>query len=174
MLVMGQVREMKVCGRDYELTTFVDEEDYWRLRLWEYKWHRHVDKNTTYVRACKKRKTVLLHRLVLGLLDSPTALQVDHRDHNGLNNSKSNLRITDNGGNSRNKTKRSRKTSSHYKGVSRRKDTLSKPWVAYISAFGKRKHLGFFRTEKEAAQAYNSAALELSDFYELNRFDCSV
>lgn len=166
---------MKVRGRGYEVIAFVDEEDYQRLRLWEYHWHRHIDRNTAYVRTCRKRKTILLHRLVFGLLDSQTSVQVDHIDHNGLNNSKSNLRITDDAGNSRNRNKLlSRKTSSYYKGVSYRKGAQSKPWVAYISFSGKRKHLGYFQTEIEAAQAYNNTAKELSGFYALNRLDGSV
>jgi len=166
---MEQIREMKVCGRDYEVTTFVDEEDYWRLRLWEYSWSRIPGYKTTYIITYKKDKNVYLHRLIMGVVNSPCFVYVDHIDHNGLNNSKNNLRITNNSGNSRNCHKTLLKTSSRYKGVSRHTiHSKLKPWQACIRIDGKNKYLGSFRTEKEAAKAYNEAVIELCDFGILN------
>jgi len=158
---MEQIREMKVYGRDYEVTTLVDEEDYQRLRLWEYHWHRHVGGKTAYVRTCRKRKTIHLHRLILGLLDAPRSVFVDHIDGDGLNNCKNNLRITDNRGNQRNRRKQLSETSSLYKGVGKHTHNKLKPWEARIYSSGKRKYLGYYQTEMEAAQAYNKAATEL-------------
>lgn len=38
----------------------------------------------------------------------------------------------------------------------------SKPWVARKYFLGKNFHLGYFKTEKEAAEAFNKKSLELS------------
>jgi len=155
---------MMVCGRDYEVTTLVDEVDYQRLRLWEYKWFRLVCNNTTYIRSIQKQKTLLLHRLLLGLIGSPRKVVVDHIDHNGLNNTRSNLRITDRRGNSRNRRKqKSKKAFSDYKGVAWvGYDSKINPWKAQIwMPDRKQKSLGCYPTETEAAQAYNRAAIEL-------------
>jgi hypothetical protein len=81
---------------------------------------------------------------------------VDHRDGNGLNNQRANLRQatrSQNGGNQR----RLPKGSSQYKGVSWRKD--KEKWSAQVTVDGQRRFLGYFDDEKIAAQAYNQAAL---------------
>jgi hypothetical protein len=50
---------------------------------------------------------------------------------------------------------------SKYRGVSLdKKPNLLKPWWAYITVNGKQKYLGNFRTEREAALAYNASAKE--------------
>ena len=160
---MGAIREIKVIGRkaSYELSVYVDEEDYQTLKLWDYSLRRHIGHNTTYVSAHKNGKAVLLHRLLMGLENGPTSIYVDHIDFNGLNNSRTNLRLTDNSGNTRNKRKYlSAKTSSVYKGVSFDSNNKTNPWRAYIRLLGKLKHLGFYRTQEEAAMSYNKAAIE--------------
>lgn len=49
---------------------------------------------------------------------------------------------------------------SKYKGVSRQHtEVKSKPWRAFIEVDGKFKHLGGFKTEEEAAHAYDVASL---------------
>lgn len=160
--VVERIRELKIYGRGYEGVAFVDEEDYQRFRLWEYSWNRKINHRTTYVRTNKNGKSILLHRLILGLLGSPQTVIVDHIDHNGFNNLRSNLRITDNLGNHRNRIKGiSPKYTSFFKGVSKRPVESKRPWRVWITPQGKRKWLGNFSTEKEAAQAYNKAAMEL-------------
>jgi len=157
---MGAIREIKVIGRNYELSTVVDEEDYKTFRLWEYKLYRHIGRTTTYIRAYKNGKIIGIHRLIMGLENAPKTVCVDHIDHNGLNNYRSNLRITNNKGNQYNKRKAlSAKTSSIYKGVCFDADKSKNPWVAYIRlSTGKQKHLGCYRTQEEAARSYNKAA----------------
>ena len=60
--------------------------------------------------------------------------------------------------------------SSVYKGVSFHKQ--SKKWVAQIQIHGKPKHLGLFANEKEAAEAYNTSAVEFyKEFARLNIFE---
>jgi hypothetical protein len=167
---MGTIREIKVTGRNYELSVFVDEEDYQTLDLGSYNWSRLIGCTTTYVKTHKKGKTILLHRLIMGLENAPRSVLVDHKDHNGLNNCRTNLRKTDSSGNHANYLKRlSAKNFSPYKGVHLCSDKRSKPWRADIKLSGKNKHLGYYRTQEEAALAYNKAAIEhFGDMANLN------
>ena len=169
---MDQIREIKAVGKRYGVSFVVDEDDYQKFELWKYKWYPHIDGKTIYIRAFLKGRTIVLHRLLLGLLESPKTVFVDHEDRNGLNNRRSNLRIATNSENQRNATKQSpvkRKSISRFKGVSKfsRKNTR-KPWRATIMFLGKSKHLGSYSTELEAAKAYNDAASELSNLFLLN------
>jgi len=160
---MGTIREIKVIGRkaEYELSVLVDEEDYQTLRLWEYGLSRIIGLDTTYIQTYKKGKRGYLHRLIMGVSDAPTSIFVDHIDHNGLNNSRTNLRITNNKGNQRNSRKRlSTKRTSSYKGVYFSHNNKMNPWLASIHLSDSRTHLGYYRTEIEAAHAYNKAAIE--------------
>ncbi len=91
---------------------------------------------------------------------------IDHRDGNGLNNQRHNLRPATTAQNSRNRG-RCRNNTSGYKGV-----TWYKPqrkWLASISIDGRRKHLGYFASKLDAALAYDAAAREYhGDFARLN------
>lgn len=149
-------KKMKLSGRN-NLFAIVDEEDYRTLDLGSYNWYPIFGRRTTYVWSKKKRKTIYLHRFIMGLENAPRAVFVDHKDCNGLNNSRTNLRITDNSNNQRNSRKRlSAKNTSSYKGVSRRSNNKTKPWAVTISL-----SVGSYRTEIEAAEAYNKAVKQL-------------
>jgi len=153
------------------LSAIVDEEDYKTLDLGSYKWYPLFGRTTIYAKSHKNKKTIYLHRFIIGLIDSARSVYVDHIDHNGLNNSRTNLRITDNKGNQRNSYKRiSTKNSSSYKGV--RKECFDhrlKPWRAQIILSHKIKYLGNYKTEEEAALSYNKAAIEhFGDMANLN------
>jgi hypothetical protein len=90
---------------------------------------------------------------------------VDHRDHNGLNNRRENLRIATHAQNQWNQIKTDRPTTSRYKGVRRTRFA----WRPEISFNDKSLYLGSFRTEEAAARAYNAKALELfGEFASLN------
>ena len=116
-------------------------------------------------------KTETLHRFVgKAFLDNPeNKSQIDHIDNNRTNNYYKNLRWCSNGENGRNKTKY-KNCSSSYKGVNFDKE--KNKWVAAITINKKRKFLGRFDEEIEAARCWNNYIREkrsdLLDFYVLN------
>jgi hypothetical protein len=101
-----------------------------------------------------KKKTVLLHRQLMGF---PDGLEVDHIDGNGLNNTMINLRKCTHEQNIQNQKPRSSPKTSQYQGVYFQKE-LNK-WRAQIMKDGKITHLGCFENEQEAASAYDRSAL---------------
>lgn len=119
-------------------------------------YHKHLDRITT----------VKFHRLIL---DCPEGMEVDHINHDGLDNRRENLRICTRQQNSFN-TKPIVNRTSKYKGVWWRKERLR--WVAGIylpiteeNRKRVRKMVGSFKCEIEAAKAYNKAAKELFGEY---------
>ena len=122
-----------------------------------------IEKNGYYrINLCKDtvRKHYLIHRLVahefIENIDNKNI--VDHIDHDLSNNTTINLRWTSNSENQMNRSKQ-QNTSSKYKGVCF--SVQHNKWLARIMLDGKRKHLGFFTNEKEAAAKYNEFALNL-------------
>jgi hypothetical protein len=103
----------------------------------------------------------------------PKGFLVDHIDGDKLNNMRSNLRLATRSDNEANKKKRrthgGKAPSSRYKGVSKPKN---RNWRATISKDKKQIALGSYETEREAAEAYNKAAIELfGEFAVINEFD---
>lgn len=143
-------------------TAIVDDEDYDRLMV--HSWCIIKCSNTIYAkRGCKvrgKSHSVLMHREIM---DAPTGMEVDHINGNGLDNRKCNLRLATSSQNKRNQRKQRRKTSSKYKGVYWHK--RDKVWMVRIQAEGKEKYIGSYKTEQEAALAYNEAALKYHGEY---------
>jgi hypothetical protein len=99
-------------------------------------------------------KSMKAHRLawlhVHGIIPSG---DLDHIDGNGLNNSLSNLRQASRAQNGANRGLNANNTSGA-KGVLR----SANKWRARIVVSGKLKHLGYFRSSADAAEAYAQAA----------------
>lgn len=99
----------------------------------------------------RRRRDVFMHRVIVGAAPGVT---IDHRDGDGLNNTRGNLREASHGENMRNA--KGRVGTSRFKGVSwcSRKGR----WVAQIRYDGKTRFLGYFADEDAAARAYDAAA----------------
>lgn len=140
----------------------VDDGDYEWLMQW--RWQAMKPSNPKrcwyaargeYFPDTKKQKTVWMHRFILGLPHGKKP-HVDHRDRNGLNNQRSNLRIATHGDNTHNQRIYSTNKSG-FRGVFWSK--RGNKWQAEIDCNGKTFYLGRFSDVREAAIAYNEAAL---------------
>jgi len=114
------------------------------------------------------RSRIYMHRQVMGVGSDK---QVDHRNHQTLDNRRGNLRVATRTQNAQNRKAR-RGFASRYKGITRREmDSKSRPWVTLIvhPTTKKQIRLGCFSTEEEAARAYDRAAVEhYGEFAHLN------
>jgi hypothetical protein len=127
-------------------------------------WHAVSNKHDVYVAGKINNRAVKLHRVIMGA--KPGEL-VDHINGDTLDNRRCNLRICTPSENLRNRRKRKAATSK-YKGVHQSPDR-DKQWRAMIRLNGKTVCLGSFRSERAAALAYDSAALEhFGEFANLN------
>ena len=137
----------------------VDNEDYDWLN--QYKWYADYRKGIGSFYAVRqslqksgKRHQISMAREILGLKYKDLR-QADHINHVTLDNRRSELRICTRSQNQMNR-KLVLKISSKFKGVSWHK--LTKKWMAYITKDKKRKYLGLFTLEQDAALAYNEIA----------------
>ena len=118
------------------------------------------------------QKTHAIHQLVAyAFVDNPSDKpRVDHIDGNRVNNNSSNLCWASSSENGMNRCKQAKPTSSIYKGVYLAKGRWK--WMAYINVGGKMRGLGYFTSEREAAEAYNTAATEhFGEFAKLKIFN---
>lgn len=108
-----------------------------------------------YTQTCHKtvRTTIMLHRY---LTDVPKGMEVDHINHNKLDNRLSNLRICTRSQNNANMRPRT-----GYKGVRFTRNG----WQAETKIDGKYVYIGRYKTAEEAAHAYNIKAKELFGGY---------
>jgi hypothetical protein len=135
--------------------TQVDDEDYERMAAHNWcacvtKWGcNYAQRSTTKAeRASGFPMAVQMHRQIMGF---PKGCEIDHRDRNGLNNQKGNLRLCtrqQNRCNTRNTIGRS-----GHRGVNR----VGKKWRARVYSCGKAKGIGYFDSLQEAVAARDAA-----------------
>ena len=149
-----------------ELCAIVDQGDATTVR--KYRWYLHRKGRNRYartqlVRDDGSRHYLRMHVLIMG---STEGAEVDHKDRDGLNNRRDNLRIAtrqQNRANSRNITNRK----SPYRGIFW--DNHRAKWKAEITVNGKRVRLGTYAHPADAARAYDRAAREaFGEFASLN------
>lgn len=135
---------------------WIDAIDKERVLAFPNNWRIQRDRNTFYVRANLyeegKTKQVQLHRFLLGVTDP--LIYVDHEDHNGLNNRRSNLSKMDNQMNQCNRSGAPSNSTTGIRGVSFKKEVCK--YEARVKLYGKKKHLGLFVEIRDAERAVNA------------------
>jgi hypothetical protein len=144
----------------------VDDEDFERVS--KFKWHASDSGSNCYAvrfdyaAVPHKKVKIYLHRFILGI--SEPFVLADHVDGNTLDCQKQNLRRATREQNAWN-CQKSRTGMHRYKGVAK----IGNSWMGQIGHIPGSRYLGCFRTEEEAAKAYDIAAKErFGEFARLN------
>ena len=143
----------------------VDDGDYERVS--SFKWYALSGKHTFYAARTGRlgeSHTHLMHRDILG---PGVVSEVDHKNGNGLDNRRDNIRPATDAENSRGFRVKSPKATSRFRGVYFYKRTGK--WVARLSTNGECICLGYHHVEEEAARAYDRCAIAVfKEFANLN------
>ena len=118
----------------------IDKEDLDKIK--GYSWY--FDKKN----YARDRNGAMMHRIIM---NCPYDKEIDHKDHDGLNNRKNNLRICTRSQNQENKLI-TKKNTSGFKGVSYKRS--NKKYSASISYRNKHHHLGYFDSPEDAHHQY--------------------
>ncbi len=127
----------------------VDDEDYERVAA--RRWYLHEGGYAyTVLRTPGTRRKVFMHGFVIGHVAGKV---IDHRNHDRLDNRRSNLRHA---------TPQQNASNMRRWGVARYKGTFAlrggARWQARIYVEGSAIHLGTYRVQEDAARAYDAAA----------------
>lgn len=134
------------------LWTIIDLEDLERVINFPYTWYAKLNKSigkyyvytSVYCTETKRCKPIFLHQFIM----NAKGKTVDHKNNDGLDNRKENLRVVLDGNNSTNRRSRNKNNSSGYRNVSW--DKKYSKWIVQLQINGKRKMLGRFDDVHEA------------------------
>ena len=144
-----------------KLFNYVNGELFWKIKVGT----RALPGNTVgnlnshgYLQFNYNRKSHKVHRIIWEMHNGaiPTGMQVDHIDHNRLNNLLTNLRLVSNKDNSRNQSKRVTNSSGVTGVYWHSRDNV---WTASIHNEGKLINLGSFAEKENAINARKKAEL---------------
>lgn len=157
----------------------VDDDDYDFLMQWRWSVVNTKSGNLYAQRTTSSSEvnSGRMHRVILQ--ENNREIDIDHKDNNGLNNQKSNLRRCSRSQNQMNKKpsgvskylgvcwhkRKSMRNTKKY-GI---KEYSSCSWKASIYINGKSTHIGLFKSEEDAARAYDDMAIKHhGEFAKLN------
>lgn len=154
-IIEGSSLILKLVKRDgTEFDCVIDKEDLEKIN-W-IRWHvRYApDGDNWYAVACKylgmfegkpKYQSIHMHSIIMGVLGKEN-IRVDHKNHNGLDNRKENLRLSDVINNAKNRKSKNKNNSSGYRNVS----WVDNKWIVQLQVNGKNTKLGGFDDVDEA------------------------
>lgn len=156
--LFNSIGEITTVLLDENFTTIIDTEDL--PKIVNYRWYPFHTKWGVYAAAMYKengkRRQHLMHRLITG---APKDLQIDHEDHNGLNNRKKNLRICTNKQNGENRKSANKNSKNGIRGVHFWNSTGIPYWKVQVASAGVFHTKVFPHTDEGLKQAieYSSA-----------------
>lgn len=137
-------------ARNTNAQFYFDKEDYNKIK--DYCWNQN---NSQYITTNIKHKNTMFHRLIMSCENN--TVEIDHINHNVVDNRKENLRICDRSENARNRGLQSNNTSG-CAGVGFVNNI--KKWRARIKIYGKEIHLGYFEKYEDAVKARKEAEIK--------------
>lgn len=142
----------------------VDDDDYLKIGKKHYYYHQ-KGYALRWAGSENHPKEIYMHQDIMGM--PPSGMFIDHINRNRLDNRKCNLRFVTRAQNRVNSRKTRYGIYSLYRGA--HFHCLRRKWAASIGAKGKLIHLGYFQSERDAALAYNKAAVKFhGEFAKLN------
>ena len=148
------MKKIKLQGRN-DKYAFVDDEDF--ILLSNLRWYIRKSGKHFYAYTNIDNKMIPMHGF---LVNPPKGFVIDHKDHNGLNNCKINLRVATR---SQNQQNRKNKSKCGFKGVHICRDKFKDEIQSNLKYI----YLGLFNTAQEAAQAHDEAAIKLNGEFAL-------
>jgi hypothetical protein len=163
------MKEIKLGGKKGAgMVALVDDEEFERVN--KYKWRLDINGKNKYalsnIYINNKKTTIRLHRFIFNL--NKNIKCIDHINHNGLDCRKINLRVCSYSQNQGNRMPTIGCTSK-FKGVYW--DKSRNKWLCEITPNKKKKHIGRFENEIDAAKAYDEKAREVYGEFAYTNFN---
>lgn len=139
-----------------EFTVYMEEDSLKKMTDFKYKFHVCWSKSGYYLYATEylgkkegkyKYQTIKFHRFIM---NAEKGQDVDHKNHNTLDNRRKNLRLTDRKQNSKHRGVNNSNNKSGYRNVCW--DSKNKKWLVQLQVNGKNTRLGRFDDVHEAGK----------------------